>query len=488
MAKRAVAAQRRGLLYGLIVAIFIAVIFIGMTFYYANELKNTLAFIDPKAQDEPAQVKAALNKANTALLNAGYVVGKRPLTETIDEMAKQSSNYETAIKALGYSITEQSPPTDLHGESLLTWVKDQNNKADLALADSVDALKIVPKEPDVKDVKVEKPGNLVLALSLEKSHLAALATAYDQKIADLAGAKTNADSLTKVIETNKKTDEDKFNAMFEEKQKAIAELQATQRRVQEQSDQLAKEKEDVRAQLIKTQNDDKAKAQKLTNKINELEAQLAEMAQRMQRATARVFEPDGKVVRIAAGSRIGYINLNRNDGVFNNLTFSVFDPLEVVKDNPQPKGFIKITNVMDDSSEVYITSSRKSDPIIEGDVITNVVYDHSRRFHFAVVGRFDLNNTGHDDTELVKQYIQRYGGKIDDKITVHTDFLVVGADPMSAAPGAIVTPQADVHTKQLQQAQVDMGDATEFARRYWIPVLNQNRFLALIGVKPADMK
>ncbi len=488
MAKRAVAAQRRGLLYGLIIAVFVAVIFAGTTFYYVNELKNTLMIVDPKAQDDPLVVKNALNKAAGHLAEVGITVGKRPLTETIEEMWNQSKHYETAIKDLGYIINEQTaPPGDLHGEALLTWVKDQRNKADLALADSVEALKIVPKEPDVKDVKVEKPGNLVSALTMEKFHLAALATAYDQKIADLQGSKTNADTLTKTIDTNKKADEDKYNAMFEERQKAVADLQATQRRVQEQSDQLAKEKEAVRDTLIKTQAADKLAAQKLTNKINELEAQMAEIAQRMQRATARVFEADGKIVRLAAGSRIGYINLNRNDGVFNNLTFSVFDPLEISKDNAQPKGFIKITNVMEDASEVTITSFRKNDPIIEGDVLTNVVYDRNRRFHFAVVGRFDLANTGHDDTEAVKQMIQRYGGRLDDKITVHTDYLVVGADPLSAAPSVIASPQTDVRSKQLQQAQVEMGDATEFARRYWIPVLNQNRFLSLIGIRPADM-
>ena len=57
--------------------------------------------------------------------------------------------------------------------------------------------------------------------------------------------------------------------------------------------------------------------------------------------------------------------------------------------------------------------------------------------------------------------------------------------PLSAAPSVIASPQTDVRSKQLQQAQVEMGDATEFARRYWIPVLNQNRFLSLIGfVRP----
>jgi hypothetical protein len=482
------AAQRRGLLYGLIATVFVAVILAGLLFWQISEKNTILSLIDPKAQDEPAVVKAALDKAARHLTDAGYTVGKKPLTETIDDMAKQSTSYEQAIKELGYSMTEQAPQGDLHGEALLTWVKDQNNTAKLALDSAATALKIVPKEPDVTGVKTETPGNLVSALGLEGKHITALAAAYDQKIIALQGATANADANAKTVEANKKADEDKFNAMFEEKQKAIAQLQETQRKVQEQSDALTKEKEAVRDTLIKTQNEAKAKAQQLTNKINELESQMAEIAQKMQRATAREFEADGKIVRLSPGSRTGYINLARADGVFNNLTFSVFDPVELGKDKAQPKGFIRITNVMDDSSEVFITSFRKTDPIVEGDVITNVVYDHNRHFHFAVVGRFDLTGSGHDDTEQVKKLIERYGGKIDDKINIHTDYLVVGADPLSVvSPAAVATPQADVRTKQLQQAQVEMGDATDFARHYWIPLLNQNRFLSLIGIRPADM-
>jgi len=483
MAKRVAAAQRRGLLYGLIGAVFVAVIFAGTTFWQASDKNTILMTIDQKATD-PAQVQQALTKASRALADAGQTVGTKPLTEVITDLANQSKNYETAIKELGFSMTEQSPPGDLHGEALLTWVKDQRNKSDLVLADSAKDLAIVPKEPDVKDVKVEKPTNLVSALGLEGKHIEALAQAYDQKIADLQGAKTNSEQLTKTIAEIKKADEDKLAALADEKQKTIVQLQETQRKVQEQSDKLVTEKEEVRAAMIKAQAQAEAKAKQLTNKINELDAQVAEFAQKMQRSTAREFEADGKIVRLAAGAKTGYINLSRKDGVFNNLTFSVFDQLDLGKANVQPKGSLRITNVMDDASEVEITTLHKSNPIIEGDVIANVVYDHNRRFHFAVVGRFDLTNSGHDDAEAVRKLIERYGGKVDDKVTVHTDYLVVGTDPLSMSTAG-VTPQGEVRNKQLQ---AEMGEATEFARRYWIPVLNQNRFLSLIGIQAADVK
>ena len=80
------------------------------------------------------------------------------------------------------------------------------------------------------------------------------------------------------------------------------------------------------------------------------------------------------------------------------------------------KGTIEIRNVYEATSEARVTSTKAvSDPIMDGDVVANLVYDRNRHYRFVVAGDFDLDFDGRIDPDgvggqAVVNMIQRAGG------------------------------------------------------------------------------
>jgi len=201
-------------------------------------------------------------------------------------------------------------------------------------------------------------------------------------------------------------------------------------------------------------------------------------------------EPAGTVVRAATGTGEVYISLGRKDHVTPGLTFAVYDPQSGVRfdtdEDAAGKGSIEVVEVGDDESLCRVTKTTKGQAIQTGDLIANPVYQHdkNRQFHFVVVGDFDLDGDGvatPAERDRLIRMVKSWGGVIDDKVTTQTDFLVAGTRPPSPivtsdeppAPGSV----ADERLKK-QQAY---DDTIEEAKRSSVPILNANRFLAMIG-------
>lgn len=201
-------------------------------------------------------------------------------------------------------------------------------------------------------------------------------------------------------------------------------------------------------------------------------------------------EPAGQIVRAATGSGEVYINLGRRDHVTPGLTFAVYDPQIGVRFDTDEaaagKGSIEVLAVGDSESLCRVTQTTKGQAIQSGDLIANPVYQHdkNRQFHFVVVGDFDLDGDGvatPAERDRLIRMIKDWGGVIDDKVTTQTDFLVAGTRPASpvvtgedqATPGSV----ADERIKK-QQAY---DDTVAEAKRSTVPILNANRFLAMIG-------
>ncbi len=201
-------------------------------------------------------------------------------------------------------------------------------------------------------------------------------------------------------------------------------------------------------------------------------------------------EAAGKVVRAATGSGEVYINLGRRDHVSPGLTFAVYDPQTGVRfDTDQDaagKGSLEVLAVGDNESLCRVTKSTPGQAIQSGDLIANPVYQHdkNRQFHFVVVGDFDLDGDGvatPAERDRLIQMIKSWGGVIDDKLSTQSDFLVAGARPASpvvtteeqAAAGSV----ADERIKKQQS----YDDTIAEAKRSTVPILNSNRFLAMIG-------
>ncbi|MBN2583314.1 MAG: hypothetical protein JXL80_09605 [Planctomycetes bacterium] len=483
MAKR-VAGKRQGLLYGLIAMIAVSIIFAVLFFLKTSELQETRQLFDSSAQDLN-KVQAELKKLQDRLANSGVSTKGQSLKDQVEALLTDNNRYRQGINNLANEIS-RAAGSDATGLELLSYVKGQIALSEMAKAEATKTLEIAPKLEGVTGIQVASPTSLNEAVSLLGLHVKALDEAYKARQLDIQKAAQNNESLQSTLDTNTKNAEEKYNQMVQSKDTEIAGLRTKVEEVQKESDDRERQREALKNEFT---NYRVAAAEQLQLKINrqiELESQIKELLDKVKRETTGVAQPDGTIVSLMPGERTGYIDLAAGDGVFTNLSFVVYDPAEVALG--KEKGYVSIVNVMDNASEVVITSYKKTNPIVKGDVITNIVYDRARRFHFAVVGHFDIDGDGKDDSQTIKHLIERFGGKVDDKLNVRSDYLVVGDDPMSTFKAPTIgglTGQDKVLEEELKGQQKAYGEATDLAQRFWIPVLNQNRFLTLIGVRPA---
>ena len=266
-----------------------------------------------------------------------------------------------------------------------------------------------------------------------------------------------------------------------DKTKAIeqSEQQLTQAKDQAEADRRDKvlQIEQMKDQL--TQKD--ARIATLTDEIDKL---------RPTSKTNVGREPAGTIVRAATGAGDVYISLGSRDHITPGLTFAVYDPQSGVRfDNDEDaagKGSIEVLDVGEHESLCRITSNTKGQAVQAGDLIANPVYQHdkNRVFHFVVVGDFDLDGDGvatPAERERLIRLVKNWGGVIDDKVTTQTDFLVAGIRPSApmvssddqTTPGSV----GDERSKK-QQAY---DDTISEAKRSTVPILNGNRFLAMVG-------
>jgi hypothetical protein len=206
-------------------------------------------------------------------------------------------------------------------------------------------------------------------------------------------------------------------------------------------------------------------------------------------ALSMTNQPDGKIVRLDADSGTCYINLGKNNHITPGLTFSVYSARPGIPQDGKGKAKIVVKQVFPDSSECSVVDSAKDDPVVEGDLVGNVAYNASRTYSFVVEGDFDLYGEGKPDplsNRLVRNMIERMGGKLNEAVTIDTDFVVLGEEPARPAQ----KPANDAPASEWELYRQKMSKYDEWknvqaaAATLQIPLLNTNRFLALTGSSP----
>jgi hypothetical protein len=470
------------MLYGMIAAIFVAVVMIVLTFVQAGQVQEGNQFLanpqDPTKVLDTKGVQEKAREIHKEALNKGYGDPGAGMAESLKAAMEEADRLRASVDSLT-NILEGTSASGKGAVETAARVAAKGNKArDLAREELKARLGIADADQLSLDAAI--PMFISLAKNLASGEQSQKEQ-FETKKTELTSAQTqHAEAI------NQK--DAALAALADTNAKTIKDIEAKITEAQAQEQRARNEYEAAR----KAHNDDlelhKKEIQAKVDEIAKLNVRLREMADQIHRGDLRQFEADGSIIKLEPGEQTGYINLGRVHSVFNGLTFTVWSEREVGKQEAgTPKGFIRISKVMDTSSEfVIVKLNNKSDPIITGDVITNVVFDVKRPFHFAVVGRFDINSDGTDDTDMIKAKIRAFGGKVQDELTVQTDYLVVGDDPMNAAPklgSAAPSPQQALEIERLKKLQAAFGDATDTAKRLHIPVLSTNRFLSLTGIQ-----
>lgn len=249
----------------------------------------------------------------------------------------------------------------------------------------------------------------------------------------------------------------------------IAEVNANAGKLQEEKDQLKTQLDQASQQLI------------------DLKKSLTGFQSLPEMETA-ALESDGQVVSVVLRDRLAYINLGKNDRVYRGLTFAVYDSYKPIPRNGQGKGKLEIIDIMDNVSKCRITDFNQADPIMENDVIANVIWNRDKQFLFCVIGEYDLNGDGQADPDGRKKIIdmvQAWGGVASETITVTTDFFVVGDPPrLPARPrdeDFDMGTEPAVAYRAAEQRVSDYKLIREEAAMLDIPTFNLQRFLAFVG-------
>lgn len=292
----------------------------------------------------------------------------------------------------------------------------------------------------------------------------ALGQSYDQGVSAVKTQLTGVQSDAQAFEGNQK--------------RQLAELQA----------RLA----ELQAQKAKAEADHRAKVEELTAEIERLKKALDDLRLPGKEGTAvdRVMtaQPDGSIVSVSTEDNVVYINRGRADRVMLGMTFEVFTRATgVVVDDLglRGKGTVEIVSIGENSCSARVVRLSRGQTVVPGDLVANIAYDPNATLKFYVFGEFDIDNTGQateTDRRRVEAMIAKWGGVVVSDLTYDTDFLVLGKEPgLPEPPRDAIDPEQVAKFEREKQLFNTYQQLIGEARKTSIPVLNQNRFLALIG-------
>ncbi|MCC6580184.1 MAG: hypothetical protein IT440_07050 [Phycisphaeraceae bacterium] len=210
---------------------------------------------------------------------------------------------------------------------------------------------------------------------------------------------------------------------------------------------------------------------------------------------------DGQIDSVLPDQGRVYINIGLTSRLIPGITFEVFSRKTGVETDPtgtlRGKATIEITNVFDTYSVARIVRINENTEIFEGDIIANAVYDPRMTMTFFVFGDFDIDHFGQSmsiDKSRIENMIVKWGGQLaapreasGDKdagiLPFDLDFLVLGEAPKK--PETLSKDEIDPGKIEANAEAVRKYDRyfslVSEAKGLSIPVLNQNRFLTMVG-------
>jgi hypothetical protein len=303
----------------------------------------------------------------------------------------------------------------------------------------------------------------------------------------------NADKANLEKEQTLLAEKDKLEkqvADIEQKYNELSALleQTTGEQVKTLRDQLQRAGDDIKAlnnQLTETREklklaQDDLKSEK--EKLNKIEPG--------PNREVLAHQPDGKIILIDDQANVVHLNIGIDDHVYQGLTLTVYDRGASIPQDGKGKAEIEVFDVAKTYSAARILQSELRKPILQGDIVANLIWDTDRTNVFVIAGDFDLDNDGQIDyngADKIKSLIEKWGGRIDDTISIDTNFIVLGKQPQVLQRP---TPEElDVDPRAMEQYNASLERLNRYnglrdqAQSLWLPVFTYERFLYFIGYK-----
>jgi hypothetical protein len=263
---------------------------------------------------------------------------------------------------------------------------------------------------------------------------------------------------------------------------------------------LEKDLVDTVEKASKADEDAKAQIQTIDGQLKKTQTEGRTLLAKLDKYRPRnpgdsmIRRPDGKITQIARNNVV-YIDLGQGQQINPGMTFQIYDrELGIPKTTnsaadelPIGKGSLEITRVGARSSECRLIRTAPGQQIIEGDLIANLIYDPNVKLKFKVYGDFDVDQNGvatAAEADIVKRLIVQWGGTLSDEVAIDTDFVVMGKEPtipQYTSDQLKDDPIATYNVEKATKALAAFEEVRTKALDMHVPVLNQNRFLYLIG-------
>jgi hypothetical protein len=202
------------------------------------------------------------------------------------------------------------------------------------------------------------------------------------------------------------------------------------------------------------------------------------------------YEPDGQVILVDGQAQVVHLNIGSNERVYRGLTFTVYDRGTSVPRDGKGKAEIEVFDVAKTYSAARIMPSGLRTPVLQGDIVANLIWDSDKTNVFVIAGDFDVDYDGqidNDGVDKIKTLIEKWGGKVGDAISVDTNFLILGKQPQVLKKPTLEELEVDPRATERYDASLQLFNRyTELrsqAQALWIPVFTYEKFLYLIGYK-----
>ncbi|MBI4712184.1 MAG: hypothetical protein HY762_02595 [Planctomycetes bacterium] len=140
-----------------------------------------------------------------------------------------------------------------------------------------------------------------------------------------------------------------------------------------------------------------------------------------------IVETQGRMINPDVRNQFAYISLGVPDNIKLGWKFMVFTREK--SGQRRWKGQVEVKKIYDIQSLVSITALKDPmDPIVAGDLITNIFYHPTLPRAVVLIGKFERGDFKYDRTECERRLVD-LNVKVDKTVTLKTDFVVVGKDP-----------------------------------------------------------
>ncbi len=353
----------------------------------------------------------------------------------------------------------------------------------------------------LKGVGVPVPGtSLAGAISVLTEAVLQQQSAGEQLKGQLAAS---ADQMKKQVEahqTEMAEHKKSIEAVRTEATTASAQTAAYRQTKDELLAKLEKDLVDAAEKNRKAEEDAKAQMTAKEGELKKAQTEIRSLVAKLDRyrpqnpADSIIRRADGKITSVGRNN-VAYINIGQGSQITPGMTFQVYDrELGIPKttdtssdDLPQGKASLEVTSVGAHSSECRVIKVQQGHQIVEGDLIANLIYDPNTKLKFKVYGDFDIDQNGvatAAEAEIVKRLIAQWGGVLVEDVTIDTDFVVMGKEPtipQYTSDQLKDDPIAAFQTEKATKAVAAYEEVRTKSLDMHIPVLNQNRFLYLIG-------